>query len=493
MSFFVRLIFFLCLPVLAQSQTNICGSNLDLLPENSLPLLRQFHQKARATELRNNQIDSIPVTIHQIRSAEGGNLIYEEMVRIIERANQEFTDLGLHFYICGSPRYLDGQPNYTFNEAEGLNYGQHVSNTINIYLVDGIKAPGGGLLCGLSKFPFQADPDERYIMLDKECAITEVTLVHELGHFYGLLHTHEDRFGRELVNGNNCHFAGDLICDTPADPNLVLPNSLYNCNYIGRRVDINGDLYRPSVQNFMSYAPPYCQQQFSRNQKSIMRAIIQEEYAYLQNGHCDIREDLSIEGQIAETQISALDEIRTTLQVRGDALSSIDQISLRIGLFETQDQKRGTALYEEVITLPMGASTQQLDLSLPIPEVKASGTYYLVAEIDADFELIEKTENNNRFIQKIRIDNAGFEDLTLFPNPAQELAYFFFRSPKTRGPYTIQLFRSDGVKVLSMQGTQVRNEVLRQLDVSRLPKGIYLANIEFKNNGIQRSLRFFKK
>ncbi len=43
------------------------------------------------------------------------------------------------------------------------------------------------------------------------------TIAHEMGHYFGLLHTHETANGTELVNGTNCGTAGDLLCDTPAD------------------------------------------------------------------------------------------------------------------------------------------------------------------------------------------------------------------------------------------------------------------------------------
>jgi len=494
MPFLLRIGLLLCLPLLAQSQTESCGSQLRLLDEKSLATARQFYHKERFAELRTQNIDSIPITIHLVRSNTGNpEPRYEEMEAIVEQTNQAFAPLGMSFYICGSPRYLDGKTNYAFNEAEGLNRGQHVANTINLFLVDGIKSPNGGLFCGLSKFPFQADPDERYILLDKDCAITGITLIHELGHYFGLLHTHEDRFGRELVNGYNCHAAGDLICDTPADPNLGLTNAIYNCEYIGRRVDINGDIYRPSVQNFMSYAPPYCQQEFSRDQRSFVRAIAQEEYAYLTGSGCEIRGDLSIEGELEAISISAFDQIPATFQVYSEALPDLAEISLRISLFETRKRQRGTLLYEEKIRFPAEQSLKKLDLNFILPEVKTSGTYYLVAEIDADFEIIEATESNNRFIQEIKIDNSKLANLTVFPNPAQEILYFYFRSPRTRGPYTMNVFRPDGVEILRTTGTQVRNEVLRQIDVSQLPTGIYLAHIKFKNSNTRRSLRFFKR
>ena len=46
---------------------------------------------------------------------------------------------------------------------------------------------------------------------------------HEMGHFFGLLHTHgysNTVKTDEFVDGSNCNEAGDYFCDTPADPRL---------------------------------------------------------------------------------------------------------------------------------------------------------------------------------------------------------------------------------------------------------------------------------
>ncbi len=53
-------------------------------------------------------------------------------------------------------------------------------------------------------------------------------LIHEIGHFLGLHHTHNRYRGcsssnppsAELVDGSNCCTEGDFICDTPADPGI---------------------------------------------------------------------------------------------------------------------------------------------------------------------------------------------------------------------------------------------------------------------------------
>jgi hypothetical protein len=81
----------------------------------------------------------------------------------------------------------------------------------------------------------------------------ETVWLHEIGHFLGLAHTHDELGeGKELVNGSNCSVAGDLICDTPATPNT---RDLANdCIYSGTERDPNGQLYNPDVTNVMASA-----------------------------------------------------------------------------------------------------------------------------------------------------------------------------------------------------------------------------------------------
>lgn len=98
---------------------------------------------------------------------------------------------------------------------------------------------------------------------------------HELGHVLGLMHTHDTVFGAELVDGSNCAMAGDLICDTPADPNLYLPDMMNyaSCTYIGTALDANGDAYQPSTTNIMSYAPCVLST-FAPGQAQVMQYVL---------------------------------------------------------------------------------------------------------------------------------------------------------------------------------------------------------------------------
>ncbi len=120
---------------------------------------------------------------------------------------------------------------------------------------------------------------------------------HEIGHVFGLYHTFETHPGDPLHGKENvdrtgpcsdCSLDGDLLCDTPADPDLsttdpyLKNNTDNNCQYIGNRVDDCGVLYTPDTRNIMSYGQVTCLRFFSVNQGQRMRYYISTE-AGLQN------------------------------------------------------------------------------------------------------------------------------------------------------------------------------------------------------------------
>lgn len=90
---------------------------------------------------------------------------------------------------------------------------------------------------------------------------------HEMGHALGLLHTFEDKYGSELVDGSNSLVAGDFLSDTPADA---------DCSYGSEPCyDPQGNPYNPDRNNIMSYyleSPLH----FSDQQHQVMSCNLKE-------------------------------------------------------------------------------------------------------------------------------------------------------------------------------------------------------------------------
>ncbi len=114
------------------------------------------------------------------------------------------------------------------------------------------------------------------------------TFIHEVGHWLGLDHTHQfynvpcirEPVTRGMAWGvcnpiplflRRCEVTGDALCDTEADRMLQnYPSNVVNCTWIPGPRDDRGDLYRPDVSNYMSYAEDACVNKFSVGQRTIM-------------------------------------------------------------------------------------------------------------------------------------------------------------------------------------------------------------------------------
>ena len=124
--------------------------------------------------------------------------------------------------------------------------------------------------------------------------IRKTPMVHEVGHFFGLLHTHhnaeyittlhEDRAlnkledfrirGPNWVNPKNeCNKNGDYICDTPLDC-FDYCEDVLGC----KGLKFCGDDYKPLTRNIMSYYPGYINGNFTKEQGARMRYFLMHRF-----------------------------------------------------------------------------------------------------------------------------------------------------------------------------------------------------------------------
>ena len=188
-----------------------------------------------------------------------------DMSVAINSLNTYFKPLCIVFKSCSTNYISDHNYNQWVNTThETTVFGNYyVDSTINIYLVDNIVSPSGA--AGYAFMP--GGPDAIVLM---KASLTQLTPVHEMGHFFGLPHTFETSGGAEVVVRNNCNTTGDGFCDTEADPYPQgnTPNAA-PCDYTYGPTDANGNYYTPPVDNIMTYFKA-CRCRFTQEQYNFM-------------------------------------------------------------------------------------------------------------------------------------------------------------------------------------------------------------------------------
>lgn len=198
-----------------------------------------------------------------------------------EEANSYFELMGMTFEICSEtliPNYQynfisdKDEPDPGFRRELDMRAEFYTDNVINVYYVGDIDHSSGLNVDGYAYFPGGAD----VIVLKKDHG--DLTIEHELGHFFGLYHTFETDLGLEFVDGSNCESSGDLVCDTPADNDGNINQA--DCQYNDLSTDANGDHYTPYLSNIMSYYGD-CRCKFSVGQYNRMAWTYLNERNYL--------------------------------------------------------------------------------------------------------------------------------------------------------------------------------------------------------------------
>ena len=211
------------------------------------------------------------IVAHVVKDSLGNTSISDQVINDnVNSLNAVFAKICISFEVCDI-RYID---NFRYNKLYSnkghwahLQQEYNQQNVINIYYVDSIIDPldaagfaGLGAICNLQS---------NGIVLTKYSSFGSRVISHEMGHYFGLIHTFENSsIKEELVNGSNCKTSGDLICDTPADPYENVFEYLVdgNCKFISTKRDNNNQFYDPIVGNIMSYYSSKCDCGFTHDQ-----------------------------------------------------------------------------------------------------------------------------------------------------------------------------------------------------------------------------------
>ena len=212
-----------------------------------------------------------PKVIHDTKGSAA--ISTSQVFELVNKLNQDFLPINIQFIVDGNivQHIVDDEYYDLKTENDGELRSKYDSNEgINLYFTHTILRPDLSQLNGYTSLPNLSQGSNNIILsyLDNSPSsfslLKEKIITHEFGHYFGLLHTyqdsnHEDFTKRELVTrgvGANCNTAGDMLCDTPADPFDRIPSifSLDCTEKIPAEItDFNGENYLPPVDNFMSY------------------------------------------------------------------------------------------------------------------------------------------------------------------------------------------------------------------------------------------------
>ncbi len=229
----------------------------------------------------------IPVAIHILRDDNGTNpsATFADGEGEIENLNKAYNYLGISFIKC-SEQYVDKtEIRNQFDDGDDdqklLLDPYCIANVVNIFITD-LEGSGNGK----AVFPYK---QKDWVLIDIE-SLGKTTVVHELGHYFGLKHTYsgiEDDPTESLTirdaEGSEGWKYGDFLIDTPLDPEN---RSDYdnNCEYIGNETDSNGDLFHPDGKNYMGKGHSTCRSRFSTGQEARILEYIKRYRYYLK---CD--------------------------------------------------------------------------------------------------------------------------------------------------------------------------------------------------------------
>lgn len=290
----VSLIFILLCCANVQAQQSNC--TVELTDSSLIKMLKELYPQSRNYNTNNRAVREVALNIIILQYNNGTVVSPQQAMQVVENVNVIFANINMHFNLCNisfAP-FPYAQFPFAFEEFNAAVEAQvaatyYQPGYLNIYYVRNTN-PNATLP---NSYPIGGQPR---IVINQAPALT---LAHELGHFFSLIHTHAQNAYNpipttdELVNGSNCAIAGDFICDTPADPGLysfrMAPWPV--CQYIDTvTADINGDVYQPIVNNFMS-ALSLCSNSFTAEQYDRMAYILDHHRAYLKTGSMNFTMD----------------------------------------------------------------------------------------------------------------------------------------------------------------------------------------------------------
>lgn len=234
---------------------------------------------APAAKFVRPQILHFPLRIGVITSKENPQYPTEAQLNTtIARLNKGFQRAYMQFHIAMVDTIFS---DYTLENLSDDGYSPYLhlsreldlKDTISLFLLDYnpnfCRVTANSVSCGRQAgFSYILSETTNNIVMSKFDLDDHKVITHEFGHFFGLYHTFEEKFGRELPDGKNCETTGDLLCDTPADPGAVYEIYVNHstCDMINNYHEGTDTYYKPLISNYMAYYKPCYMREFNFTQ-----------------------------------------------------------------------------------------------------------------------------------------------------------------------------------------------------------------------------------
>ncbi len=426
---------------------------------------KKFHLvNNKANNINNSAVINVHVYIVRDKKGREGVAVHK-----VESALITVKNIFENYNICVNIVSIDDIKNDNFYDFYGghttlnslYNY-THDNLSLNIYVVEKYSV-NASLLNSMKLGLANGIPGNALYVMDNTSNVSNIfsfghkggrLIAHEMGHCLGLFHTHDNSDCDELVNGSNCNTCGDKVCDTPADPGLSGYVSS-NCGYTGGLTDTNGDYYTPLTNNIMSYSLLDCITDFTPGQiDKIFQTIYDNNfpYSYVNNNLYVFHSNENYPYTLSSLPFNSND-----IDVYGGIYSAYKTI------------------YSNNITLqPTSNLTYVAGESIVIENLTVEEGAYFEAYIGYDCsELFIRPSSNQRLAQSTsqnpnrQIEIESVYSFTIYPNP-------------TTGRVTIEQEIGSGTLTLYNQLMQPVfttniNHSPETIDISHLPKGVYIA------------------
>ncbi len=456
-----------------------CGT---MFTEEMMDKVQSATERHMNGTLTKSQLNyDIPLTLHNMRNTNGtGGVDPLTTLEVFCDVIDFYAQHDINLYINEMKTW--DNDNWTTDNALGtIKLITAEDNTVNIYNFKDL--PG---LCGY----FTPQYDVLALTGNSQC-YTKETIIHEIGHYFGLPHTFFGFEGTgdncgvyvtsgERVDGSNCATAADRICDTPPDNSadrIPCPGG-NGCQMFDR----DSVAFFPDVTNIMSYFFDACVNQFTEGQRAVMHNKIDED-----------RQDL-----LFLTPPSNLNPVTEQVELNSplDTEKPYDQVT-----FTWDPVPNATLYYFEINRLSSFSTSFRVESKILEEtqytsfELNPSTTYHWRVipfnkgnPCSADGTLAAGSFSTTDEVVSVQ-GVESLENFEVLPNPVNnsEAVTVSLLSKKAMDGQ-LSLFNVSGQRIHSEAIQVAASNNTFNLDVKGLAAGLYVVHLEFAEGAIQQKL-----